>query len=430
MAIWDKYDSSERDEYINFLRLYAALSKMFNQKSSETGAPYLDSKFQETIYARSFHSEDVDIGNTPHDIRSVFNKNSNDPLRIGIGIKTWLNSRPSYQKVMQLKSFRDEINPLIDNSTKEDLANKLAEIKNSKLLTDYARLGLSEDQNIYHYVTRDSGRLLIQETSYPLIDVNTLEPLELTNTSFTFKDRYKQYKYTFGDSQIWMRFGDDQTILDEERVDILDDPFDFLKNAFKNDKGIITLNRKSNVHSDETYLPLYSYRSKKVSEKSGINAFNGASKNKDSESARPEGEAYIPIPKDYWKKNPNWFNKQIDFRNQKKYKQEYKTGAYTFNLHLPNGKVYGARITQDGFKSLQTDPQSALGKWLLYDVLRLQVGQIVTMDTLKKAGYDSVRLWHEYPNDYKEVWIDFAPFGSFERYMNDELTDNTVDTSE
>lgn len=78
--------------------MYGSLSAMFNQKSSETGAPYLDSKFQETIYAKSFASEDVDIGNTPHDIRSTFGSE-----KIGIGIKTWLSSKPSYQKVMQLK---------------------------------------------------------------------------------------------------------------------------------------------------------------------------------------------------------------------------------------------------------------------------------------------------------------------------------------
>lgn len=97
MTVWERYSQDERDEYEDFLKMYGALSAMFNQKSSETGAPYLDSKFQETIYAKSFQSEDVDIGNTPHDIMSTFGDD-----KIGIGLKTWLSSKRSYQKVIRL----------------------------------------------------------------------------------------------------------------------------------------------------------------------------------------------------------------------------------------------------------------------------------------------------------------------------------------
>ena len=32
-----------------------------------------------------------------------------------------------------------------------------------------------------------------------------------------------------------------------------------------------------------------------------------------------------------------------------------------------------------------------------------------------------IKLWHKDPNNYKDVWIDFAPYGSFERFMNDEV---------
>ena len=167
MTVWGRYDKEQRDSYEEYLRMYGALSALFNQKSSETGAPYLDSKFQETIYARCFDSEDVDISNTPHDIRSEFGSD-----KIGIGIKTWLNSKPSFQKVMQLKSLRDEIDPFIDAGDAEGLAYKLSTIKNQRLMTDYKRLGLDETTNIYHYVTRDRGRMLISETSYPLIDMS------------------------------------------------------------------------------------------------------------------------------------------------------------------------------------------------------------------------------------------------------------------
>lgn len=429
MTIWKRYDKEQQKEYEDYLKMYGALSIMFNQKSSETGAPYLDSKFQETIYARSFNSEDVDIGNTPHDIRSTF---GND--RIGIGIKTWLNSKPSYQKVMQLKRYKDEIDSHINENTKDELAHAISKIKNDRLITDYKRLGLKDNQNIYHYVTRDKGQLNLSETSYPLIDIDKITPGELKKSSFTFTDGHKKYRYTFGDSQIWMLFSpkeSDTYSLDKIDINILEDPFDFLKSAFKsynNQSGIYV--PKSTIQHDYLYLPLYSYSKKEVLEKSGLNAWNGKPKSKGSTTVRPEGEAYIPIPKDLWKKNPFWVDPKVDMRNYNEYKQKTGKSSYQINLHMPDGQIFEALFAQQGFKSLQTDPQSILGKWIL-NVLGITnpkrerydkaSSRIVTMKLLQKIGYDSLKLWHEKPNDPHEIWIDFAEYGSFEHFMKNEV---------
>lgn len=63
--------------------------------------------------------------------------------------------------------------------------------------------------------------------------------------------------------------------------------------------------------------------------------------------------------------------------------------------------------------------QSALGQWLLVDVLGLKERKLVTRDWLRKKGTDSVRLWRK-KNDYSTIYIDFAPIGSFENFMNNE----------
>jgi hypothetical protein len=94
MTIWNKYPKGQRNQYIKFLQVYGALSNLFRQKQGDM-IPYLDSKFQETIFGRIFKSQNTDIGNTPHDILSTFGE-----LRVGIGLKTWMNTKPSYQKVM------------------------------------------------------------------------------------------------------------------------------------------------------------------------------------------------------------------------------------------------------------------------------------------------------------------------------------------
>lgn len=121
MTVWDRYSKEQKLDYENYLKMYGALSGLFNQKATESGAPYLDSKFQETIFARCFNSQNVDIGNTPHDIRSNF-----EDKNIGIGLKTWLSSKPSFQKVMQLKRYRTKIEPVQHDP--EALATILSEI--------------------------------------------------------------------------------------------------------------------------------------------------------------------------------------------------------------------------------------------------------------------------------------------------------------
>lgn len=45
--------------------------------------------------------------------------------------------------------------------------------------------------------------------------------------------------------------------------------------------------------------------------------------------------------------------------------------------------------------------------------------QLVTRHWLQMRGTDSVRLWRK-KNDYSTNYIDFAPIGSFESFMNDE----------
>lgn len=422
MTVWERYSKDEQKDYEDYLSMYGALSVLFNQKSSETGAPYLDSKFQETIYARAFNSEDVDIGNTPHDIRSTFGDKN-----IGIGLKTWLSSKPSYQKVMQLKRYRTEIEPYQNDP--DDLVYIISKIKNERLTTDYKRLGLNENDNIYHYVTRDAGQMLLYETSYPLVDMNALKPKKLTTKSFTFSDGIKEYKYTFGDSQIWMRFDPEDkntTLLDILDIDILEDPFSFLKAAFKKQHGVYApLEPKYNY----LYLPLYSYSKKAVGESSGLNAWNGKPKTKGSTTPRPKGEAYIPIPSSLWKKCPYWVDPKVNMADYKAYKRLTGNSGYKINLHMPDGQIFPAMFTQAGFKSLETKPQSILGSWIL-NVLGITNPQraqydkpatnIVTMKLLQEVGFDSVKLWHQDPDNLHEVWIDFAEYGSFERFMKDQ----------
>lgn len=423
MSIWEQYSKEQRDEYIQFLQVYGALSNLFRQKQGDL-IPYLDSKFQETVFARIFNCQNVDIGNTPHDVLSIFGGN-----RIGIGLKTWMGSKPSFQKVMQLKRYQNEINEYRNDLL--SMAFKISEIKNERMRSDYERLGLSEDKNIYHYVTRDKGLFTINESAYPLINLNKIKILNSSTSAFSWTDGNKEYKYTFGDSQIHQKFDSkkyNSLILNQFDVKIIEDPFAFLLKSYFN---IIETSKIIEPDIFEVYLPLYSYKSKEVEEKSGLNAWNGASKNKDSNTLRPLNEVYIPVPKEFHKKTPDFFCKNIleiieERKGDKNNKPEVR-----FHLQLPNGKKIPSLLTGDNMKNFQSGSnteydengkrygQSALGQWLLIDVLGLKEREPVTLEWLQKKGTDSVRLWRK-RDDYSTINIDFAPIGSFEAFMNDE----------
>lgn len=426
MSIWEKYSQEQRKEYIQFLQVYGALSKLFRQKQNNL-VPHLDYKFQETVFSKVFKCQNVDIGNTPHDVLSVFGNS-----RIGIGLKTWLGSGPSFQKVMQIKSDQNEINKSKIN--KEELAFKISSIKNEKMLRDYNRLGLTENLNIYHYVTRDNGVFTINECSYPLIDLNNLQGIRLDKNALQWSDGKKEYKYTFGDSQIFQKFDPikkDSLILNRFDVKIIDDPFSFLLKAYHD---IIKSTPIIGQEIIEAYLPLYSFDSNKVEQKSGLNAWNAAPKSKNSNSIRPLNEIYIPIPRIFHKTHPEFFTKNIfkaeaereNYNGPKETKPEVR-----FHLQLPNGKIIPALVTQDNMKGLQSGSnteydengkrygQSALGQWLLIDVLGLKERKLVTREWLQKRGTDSVKIWRR-KNDYNTFYIDFAPIGAFEAFIKNE----------
>lgn len=428
MSVWERYPKKQREEYIYFLKVYGALSNLFRQKQGDM-IPYLDSKFQETIFARVFQAQNVDIGNTPHDILSVFGN-----LRVGIGLKTWMHSKPSYQKVMQLKSYKSEIDAALRTDNPLHIATTISMIKNDRMQSDYCRLGLTNGHNIYHYVTRDYEKFVVQETSYPLVNLHNLGEFERTATSFSWSDGLKRYKYTYGDSQIFQYFGIDEPeteVVEEFDVDIIDDPFEFLLNSYKNVTFTV---QEEDTMVREAYLPLYSYRTKEVEEKSGLNAWNAAPKSKGSNTLRPVREIYVPIPKEFHKKCPDFFTDNI-FKFEEQQKADAVAGKekqdLRFHIVLPNGKEIPGLISQSGMKGFQSGSrtekdengvyfgQGALGEWLLVEVLGLKERTLVTRKWLEKKGTDSIRLWYK-DGDKSKIYIDFAPIGSFEKFMTGE----------
>ncbi len=103
---------------------------------------------------------------------------------------------------------------------------------------------------------------------------------------------------------------------------------------------------------------------------SGLNHWNAKGRK------RSEDECYIPFPAVVRNRYPNFFpSKGIEFK-----------------LRLPNGEILSVKICQEGGKALMSNPNEALGKWILRDVLRIKPGETVTIEDLDRLDIDSVRI--------------------------------------
>lgn len=80
---------------------------------------------------------------------------------------------------------------------------------------------------------------------------------------------------------------------------------------------------------------------------------------------------------------------------------------------MPDGRNIPAIVTQTSGKSLQTNPQSVLGKWILHDVLRLQAREILTMRHLEELGVDSLKITKIDKENFK---IELAETYAFEKW--------------
>ncbi len=134
---------------------------------------------------------------------------------------------------------------------------------------------------------------------------------------------------------------------------------------------------------------------KYVPEKSGLNQWNAGGRERQAD------EVYIPIPAKINSNFPNFFP-NIDT---------------TFTLHLPNGSSLSAKPCQQNRKALMSNPNIALGKWILRDILQVKEGELVTIEHLYRLGFDSVVVYKDSETDYR---IDVCKTMSYSKDLFDD----------
>ncbi len=367
--------------YERLLKSAGSLSNLF----SESDEPYLYYRFVENLFCKSFKANNLSRSDTSVDA----SKN-----KLGIGIKTFsFRQGNTFEKIAEFNKSSLSLRKLQE----EEIIKEITKLRNERIKTTQRIFGL--DNMIYHCVARRKGGMLIYELPMDLVNLDKISNLNPDGNIINFKDGKNEYKYNISKSTLYKKFTADKIILDFD-VEILENPFNQLEKMFKDIRELVFSPIKEQEH---IFLPLYSYekREKKVFEKSGLNQWNA--------SGRPRnlGEVYIPIPAWIHSSYPSFFPPK----------------DVKFALKLPNGNKLKVSLCQQDSKALMSDPNKALGEWLLRDVLGLEEGEVLTYAKLEGLGLDSVVIYKNGDGNYN---IDFTKINSFENFKNNiDATDNS-----
>ena len=434
--IWDKFSKEEKDQYIKFLKIFGALSGLFkdNQEGANAKKPYLYYRNHEQLFAKVFKVEDLTRKDSAFDALAVFGDN-----RIGIGLKTWIHSKNiTYQKVAEFNKLSPTIiAPLIEEGDNFKIVREVAKLRNERIMLD-KRL-YKTNKEVYHYITRDDNVMNIVETSYDLIDMDSIEFIKTDGKTYSFKDKLHNYKFYKSKSVLLEEFDASKgEIIETIPIKQYDDPFELIEMITISQNSDINIPQPRDIstedehyteliseHSDNIYktvenkdgsnkviyLPLYQDKKEGmvVTACSGVNIRHSKPKSKGSSIPRPEYEIEIRVSKWIHHIYPKFFG--IDALNEEEIKNEKLND---FDLILPDGRVLRGRIKQQNGKSLQTSPQGALGKWVLNDVLGVKSRQdIITKEWLDKLAIDSLKITKI---DNKHFKITVAETGAYEKF--------------
>ncbi len=361
------YNKLDLDHYLRDLQIVGSLSSLF----SDSEIPLLHYRVTENLYCSSFDAENLARADVSADAKLH---------TYGVGIKTFIEgNRKTFQKIAefdtQIKLYQD-LNP-------NDKIHKIAELRNRRLQFTKDVYGIKS--MIYHCIVRNKkGFFLFEEDMFP-IDLEHVELDEVKNHIYRFHDEFATYQFNETKSTLYKRFITDNYFA-SINVTILQDPMSELRK--------LKLTGAQAQISEILILPLYTYKRgtsvKIVPTASGLNQWNAKGR------ARHLDEVYIPYPAEI----RAVFDSYFPDRNT------------PFDVLLPNGKSISMKICQSDGKALMSNPNKALGEWILREILKVPYGVLVTYEMLLEIGIDAV-IFEKINGQYK---LNFAEIGKFEEF--------------
>lgn len=405
----ESFSQVDIEKYGDLVSYISKLSALFSDSTNAA----IDSRFVEKLFCRLTQAKDISRQDVSFD--AVFGAAG------GVGIKTFvagLNAKTKTEKVAEFA--KDATDGIFQGLSNEDRAYKVTQLRNKRVLSDAAEMGLTLDDSFYHCLVRRPESAFVHEEHYPLISAEAIvptdklgKPVKSFNASGVghvyFTDGQNQYTFNVSKNVLMKKF--DLTI--GYNSEAIPTPIDFDiwstllgpkigKEAFEDEV-------KTSETEDYVVLPLFSTRSfklKKVAVKSGINQWNAAGR------PRKFGESYIPVPAQIHKLFPTFFPGR----------------DVTFTLLLPNGQQVAAKLCQDGSKALMSSPNDVLCKWLFatldgsFEVAerRLKAKNPYTYEDLRIIGKDSARVTRT-PNGPTDYRLELVPIGSYDSFLETSL---------
>ena len=351
------HDWLTNEQYIKMLSLMGQLSNLF----SESEIPFIHYRVTENLFCKYLKAENLSRTDTAYDARIA---------NIGVGIKTFqLKNNQSIEKIAEFNKLSTQLRLLHG----DELAYKLAEFRNERILL--ANNLYNIEKPIYHIVGRSYNELILFNADYDFVNTEEIARVKDSEKSITFDDG--KHKYTFNKSKsVLMKHFEVPQECVHLPIDIIKDPYLLLEQLIGNSMLLERIENRPNV-----ILPLYSTDKngvRKVEERSGLNQWNANGRPRDPD------EVYIKIPAKIHKLQPDFFPSR----------------DVVFKLRLPDGNVLQAKVCQDNSKALMSNPNKALGNWILRKVLRLKQRELLTIEKLDVAGFDSLILYKNEEFDY------------------------------
>lgn len=375
-----------KEQYKKMLTIIGNLTLLF----SESDCPYLPYRCHENIFCKYLEAENLARSDCSADAKKG---------NIGIGLKTWMGKDD--QKVAEFGRLRETY----QNLSGVELVKKIAEYRNERIRVTKNLHGI--DEMIYHIVKRVPGAMQILEHAFDYIDVDNISIIDnrgnVNNTYFT--DGNHIYHFSTSKNTLYMIF-DDMELLDTFEVEIMSDPYSFLMQAFdENVEETRSIVNQSTIEIDKANsicLRLYSVRSdgtKFVAERSGLNQWNASGR------PRNPNEVYIPYPAEDRERTRGFFPPRDT----------------VFNLTFPDGTVIPTKVCQQDSKAIMSNPNKALGEWLLRNVFELPEKTLLTYRMLEIFGIDCVIFRKNSELNYS---IDFAEIGTYEMFYSEDVNED------
>ena len=367
----------------NYLKLLSAVSKL-SGLFSESSVPFINYRVAENIFCKSFSADNLSRSDT------AFDANFNS---LGIGLKTFVcPTNSSNEKVAEFNS----LSRVLAQHQGKSLAYKLAEYRNLRI--DLANRLYNIENSLYHIIARKNNELVLFETDYDLIDIDNIRSVRQNSASLQFEDGKNQYSFNYSKSTLFRKFYIPDNAF-RLPIEIIEDPYNLLLELFE-DKSLEPASGKLVRGENFVILPLYGKRNKNkfVFEKSGLNQWNAGGRK------RNIGEVYIPIPIEIHNQFPDFFPKRDEL----------------FDLKIPTGETFLAKVCQDNSKALMTNPNKALSDWLLRKVFQVGEGELMTIEKMNELGFDSVIIIKDEKGKFK---IDVMKTNSFEDFISSNLSE-------